>query len=99
MLKEKPASLSNLTNIPSPELLLRFHTAKALKDTVAIELIEKEFSRRDLIVVNRSILGDKHMATNSVSKDVVIKEVEKKKTSGFVEKKKTWTVKPKKKAV
>lgn len=60
MTKKKPVDLSSLAKIPSPELLLRFHTAKALKDNLMVELIEKEFSRRDLIVVTESIHGRKN---------------------------------------
>ena len=57
---KKKIDPSDFTNIPSPELLLRFHTAKALKDSERADLIEKEFLRRDLIVVIKSIHGGKH---------------------------------------
>lgn len=56
MPRKKGVELSIFSDVPSAELLLRFHTAKALKDRVMSEQIASEFSRRDLIVVNESIL-------------------------------------------
>lgn len=56
MPRKKEVELSIFSDIPSGELLLRFHTAKSLKDRVMAEQIASEFSRRDLIVVSESIL-------------------------------------------
>lgn len=54
---KKEVDLSEFANVTSPDLLVRFHAAKSIKNSVLSELIEREFRRRDRILVNLSILG------------------------------------------
>ena len=56
MPRKKEVELSIFSDVPSSDLLLQFHAAKVAKDKTVAEQIASEFSRRDLIVVNESIL-------------------------------------------
>ena len=56
MPRKKEVELSIFSDVPSSELLFQFHAAKVAKNKIVAEQIASEFSRRDLITVNESIL-------------------------------------------